>query len=56
MVTKCEDLDDPDDCTICLFIPYKKFNTLPVNEIRRIKAQATLEISHKRLNERNLIE
>jgi len=43
MVTKCEDLDDPDDCTICLFIPYKKFNTLPVNEIRRIKAQATLE-------------
>lgn len=42
-MTKCEDLDDPDDCTICLFIPYKKFNTLPVNEIRRIKAQATLE-------------
>mgnify|MGYP000433146681 CR=1 FL=1 len=44
MVTRCEDLDDPDDCTICLYIPYKKFNTLPVNEVRRIKSNATLEI------------
>ena len=36
-------LTDIEDCTICLFIPYKKFNYLPNNEINRIRNEASLE-------------
>ena len=38
-----EELTDKEDCTICLFIPYKKFNYLPCNEIDRIRDEASLE-------------
>ena len=37
-----EDLKDGEDCTICLFIPYKKFSYLPSNEINRIRQEASL--------------
>ena len=37
------DLTDLDDCTICLFIPYKKFSNMPSNEINRIREEASLE-------------
>ena len=33
---------DPEDCTICLYIPYEKFISLPANELKRIEEEATL--------------
>ena len=34
---------DEEDCTICLFIPYHKFMTIPACELRKIKEFATIE-------------
>ena len=42
LLTNTDDLVDYEDCTICLFIPYEKFVSLPATEIKRIKEQATL--------------
>ena len=41
-ITKASDLQDQNDCTICLFIPFHKFMTLPSSELRRIKENANL--------------
>ena len=41
-VTDTSELNMDDDCTVCLYIPYTKFLTLPRNEIARIRNEATL--------------
>ena len=42
-VTETDDLNDIEDCTLCLYIPYSKFMTLPTTEIKKIKENATLK-------------
>ena len=33
---------DSEDCTICLYIPYEKFISLPASELNSIKEEASL--------------
>ena len=42
LLTNTEDLMDTDDCTLCLYIPYEKFVSLPACELNKIKEEATL--------------
>lgn len=48
LLTNTDDLIDYEDRTICLYIPYEKFISLPASEIKRIEEEATLF----KLNER----
>ena len=42
MITDTDDLNDPEDCTICLYIPYERFVSLPASEVDRIREEASL--------------
>jgi len=42
-VTDTAELQTTEDCTICLFIPYHKFMTIPAHELKKVKKEATLE-------------
>ena len=41
-LSSTDDLFDTDDCTICLYIPYERFVSLPSNETKKIQREANL--------------
>ena len=41
-VNDLDDLRDNEECTICLYIPYEKFQSFSFNEIEILKEQGSL--------------